>query len=155
MSTALLVPTLDEVLSRTASPPYTLESFKEFAARKHCQESLGFMAAVHEYDREYQRLARTPGGLEIHALGGVLYTEWQELYRIYIYPCAPLELNLDGPQKKMLLEQRECEHDVLPNPKLFMPAVQYLSELMRGVFVQWITAMHEPSPRIPLLKSDS
>lgn len=148
------VPTLDEVLSRTASHPYTLESFKKFAAEKHCQESLGFMAAVHEYDQGYRRLAGQPGGLQVDSHAGDLYTEWQELYRIYICPCAPLEINLDGKMRKWLLEQRDLEYVVLPNPTLFVPAVEYLSELMRGVFVQWITAMHNP-PRIRITKTET
>lgn len=142
------VPTFDEVLARTTLPPCTLESFRDFAAEKHCQESLDFMAAVRSYDQEYQHLSQSSGGLRVDGSGKPLFDEWQELFHIYIKPYAPREINLTGKIRSKLLSEFVHDHVVLPSPSLFIPAVEHLSDLMRGVFVQWISSIFKAQPSV-------
>ncbi|OTA65153.1 regulator of G protein signaling superfamily [Hypoxylon sp. EC38] len=118
-------PTLTDILSNTAPPPWTLSSFMAFLSQNHCLETLEFIMDSERYTAAYYQLAQghSPNGpAQICSL-------WRKVIDAYIMPCAPREVNLPAHVRDRLLELPCCKASP-PHPSELDEAVQIVRELI-------------------------
>src|SRR5271154_1922743 len=87
-------PTLQEVLSNTAPPPWTLTAFMAYLSQNHCLETLEFIMDAKRYGKHYQdmveRDSHTPLSPQSPDCEYVRML-WQRLVDAYIAPNGPRE----------------------------------------------------------------
>lgn len=118
-------PSLSEILSNTASPPWTLSAFMAYLSQNHCLETLEFVLDADRYRAAYARAGQSSeefGAQDICTL-------WRKVIDAYIMPCAPREVNLPAHVRDRLL-QLECSSYGPPHPSELDEAVQIVHELM-------------------------
>ena len=125
------VPTLQEILSNSAPPPWTLSAFTAHLSQNHCLENLEFFKGAERYRQEYERFRseysdvskspHIPKRDEVKRL-------WQKLIKNYIVPNAPREVNLPADVRDALLELPN--QSTPPSPDALEPAVKRVYELM-------------------------
>src|SRR6266536_2362085 len=97
-------PTLQEVLSSTAPPPWTLGAFTQYLSQNHCLETLEFTTDAKTYSKHYkdmvERDPHTPLSPETAEYVRML---WQKLLDAYIAPNGPREVNLPSDVRNRLL----------------------------------------------------
>ncbi|KAJ5145899.1 uncharacterized protein N7515_000463 [Penicillium bovifimosum] len=118
---------LKDILSDKAPKPYTAGAFFDFAAAKHCTESIDFIVKAQNYHDLYpslQSFMHEKVTQEAASVG----EEWGYLMRTFISPGSPCELNLPSSIRNELLS-----HDPMlipPPPVDLEPAVQHTSETL-------------------------
>ncbi|KAI1076498.1 hypothetical protein F5B20DRAFT_584160 [Whalleya microplaca] len=118
-------PSLADILSNTAPPPWTLSSFMAFLSQNHCLETLEFILDAERYRTVHYQIVQghTPDGPEhICAL-------WLKVIEAYIMPCAPREVNLPAHVRDRIL-RLPCVASNPPHPSELDEAVQIVRELM-------------------------
>jgi hypothetical protein len=136
-------PTLQEVLSNTAPPPWTLSAFTQYLSQNHCLETLEFTMDANRYTRHYHEMtekdARTP--LSPRAPEAVYVRMlWQKLLDAYIAPNGPREVNLPSAVRDRLLSL-PCVA-APPDPNELLPAVGIVFELMdESVLVPFLNSV--------------
>lgn len=126
-STASKLPTLEEILSNSAPPPWTLSAFMAYLSQNHCLETLEFTLDADRYKQAYTEVR--DGRVNWFRDGNQrLCTHWRKLIAAYIVPCAPREVNLPAPVRDRLLARSYC--DGPPEPDTLDEAVRIVYELM-------------------------
>ncbi|MCJ1411338.1 hypothetical protein MMC19_005426 [Ptychographa xylographoides] len=125
------IPTLRDILSNTAPPPWTLSAFTAYLSQNHCLETLEFTMDAARYRTKYDTMAAQMAGMpmtpdldeceEVRRL-------WQRLMDAYIVPDAPREVNLPSGVRDTLLSLPN--HTSPPAPEELNPAVSRTYDLM-------------------------
>ncbi|KAI5283801.1 hypothetical protein KEM54_001835, partial [Ascosphaera aggregata] len=140
-------PTLDDVLSDRALPPYTRGAFTAYLSQNHCLESLEFYIDAKRYDHDYVTVAKQLGtaALEVQSPQTEhLRQLWQRLLTVYIYPASPREINVTGAVRDELLSHSHAS--IPPNPKILESAVKRIHELMEeSIFIPFINSFASSS----------
>ena len=122
-------PSLSEILSNTASPPWTLSAFMAYLSQNHCLETLEFVLDADRYSAAYARLAQAQEEFGDYSGSEQICAQWRKVINAYIMPCAPREVNLPAHVRDRLL-QLECTTYGPPHPSELDEAVQIVHELM-------------------------
>lgn len=136
-------PTLQEVLSNTAPPPWTLGAFTQYLSQNHCLETLEFTMDSNRYTKHYREMTerdpRSP--LSPHSPESVYVRMlWQKLMDAYIAPNGPREVNLPSAVRDRLLSLPPSEAP--PDPTELEPAVKIVFELMdESVLVPFLNSV--------------
>lgn len=121
-------PTLAEVLTNQAPPPYTLSAFMAFLSQNHCLETLEFTLDASRYQTCYYsqgQIPPIPGSEEANRLRNA----WDRLINSYIRPGASREVNLAAADRDYLLRMPNTYTP--PSPEALDGAVYKITELMR------------------------
>lgn len=142
-------PTLPDVLSNSAPPPWTLSAFTAYLSQMHCLENLEFTMDAERYRERYDSLvAKTSVGTSItQNTEECKYIRmlWQRLIDAYIIPDGPREINLPSNVRDTLLSVPN-QH-APPRPEGLNPAVKIIYNLMEeSVLLSFLN-------EIPLSKS--
>jgi hypothetical protein len=89
-------PNLQEILSNTAPPPYTLTSFMAFLSQNHCLENLEFTMDASRYRKHYAKMVNRHPGTPISPLSeecGYVLMLWRRLIDAYIRESGPREVS--------------------------------------------------------------
>lgn len=128
-------PSLRDILTNSAQPPYTLGAFMAFMSQNHCLETLEFTMDAERYRSAYSNLLGSGDGYE-HVC-----SLWQKLMRAYILPCGPREVNLPAHVRDRLLSLPVSTAP--PNPSELDEAARIIYELMNdsvlGPFIASVT----------------
>ncbi|KAI1759498.1 hypothetical protein GGR53DRAFT_527256 [Hypoxylon sp. FL1150] len=118
-------PSLTDILSNTAPPPWTLSSFMAFLSQNHCLETLEFIMDAERYRATYYQIVQgqLPNG-PAH-----ICSLWRKVIDAYIMPCAPREVNLPAHVRDRLLELPCCKASP-PDPSELDEAVQIVRDLI-------------------------
>ncbi|KAI2617395.1 regulator of G protein signaling superfamily [Hypoxylon sp. NC1633] len=134
-------PTLTDILSNTAPPPWTLSSFMAFLSQNHCLETLEFILDADRYGFTYHQVAQgqvPDGPAQICSL-------WRKVIDAYIMPCAPREVNLPAHVRDRLLRLPCCRASP-PDPSELDEAVQIVRDLINdSVLVPFLESV-VPTP---------
>ena len=125
------IPTLQEVLSNTAPPPWTLSAFTAYLSQNHCLETLEFTMDAQRYKKKYDRLVVELAGMPITPEmeeGEEVRGLWRKLMNAYIVPNAPREVNLPSVVRDRLLNLPN--RSTPPPPEELSVAVNLIYELM-------------------------
>lgn len=99
-------PTLPDVLSNSASPPWTLSAFTAYLSQNHCLENLEFTMDAERYRERYDaysaQLTATPATPDVEECRYVRML-WQRLIDAYIVPDGPREINIPSNVRETLL----------------------------------------------------
>ena len=105
-------PSLDEILSNTSSPPWTLSAFMAYLSQNHCLETLEFTMDAKRYRQHYDKMLSKSGGSCVPGDDAAyILSLWHRLMQAYIRPNGPREVNLPSKVRDELLA-----HDGLPLP---------------------------------------
>ncbi|ORY64244.1 RGS domain-containing protein [Pseudomassariella vexata] len=121
------LPSLSEILSNTAPPPWTLSAFTAYLSQNHCLETLEFILEAERYQAANTQLSAESPRSE-HA-SETICTLWQKLMQTYITPYGPREVNLPAPVRDRLL-RLNCSPSSPPQPSELDDAVRIIRELM-------------------------
>src|SRR5579862_3636155 len=122
-------PTLAEILSNTAPPPWTLSQFMAYLSQNHCLETLEFTMDASRYRKHYNEAFSSPVSPDNDACKYVKML-WQRLLDAYITPNGPREVNLPSDVRDRLLSLPT--HEYPPPPDSLDSAVKIIYELMDG-----------------------
>ncbi|MCJ1364771.1 hypothetical protein MMC16_003888 [Acarospora aff. strigata] len=136
-------PTLTEVLSNTAPPPWTLSAFMAYLSQNHCLETLEFTMDATRYRKHHEKMAAQMAGMPMSAdYEDCEYVRmlWQRLLDAYIVPNGPREVNLPSNVRDELLS---LPNSVAPPPPESLDyAVKIIYELMdESVLVPFLNEM--------------
>ena len=134
-------PTLANILSNTAPPPWTLTAFMAYLSHNHCLETLEFTMDASRYRKHFDRME--PSGAPDRD-AGCEYVKmlWQRLLDAYIIPDGPREVNLPSEVRDRLLSLPN--QFVPPAPDSLEPAVKIIYDLMdESVLVPFLNSMSE------------
>lgn len=136
-------PTLQEVLSNTAAPPWTLSAFTAYLSQNHCLETLEFTMDAERYQHKYDKMAEQMVGIPMSSDSEeceYVMMLWQRLLDAYIVPGGPREVNLPGNVRDALLSIPY--HEAPPPPDTLDDAVKIIYELMdESVLVPFLNEM--------------
>lgn len=123
-------PTLSEILSNQAPPPYTLSAFMAYLSHNHCLETLEFTMDASRYRKHFNSLHPTNGGPMTPDSDSCQYVRmlWQRLLDAYIAPNGPREVNLPCGIRESLLNIPNQRTP--PPPESLDPAVNIIYDLM-------------------------
>lgn len=143
------VPTLHEILTNQAPPPWTLAAFTAHLHQNHCLENLEFMKDAERYRKKHEALGSVVAAAPLSPLHNEQYNRvkevrmlWQKLLDAYIVPNAPREVNLPADVRDALLSLPN--HSSPPSPDELEPAVKRIYELMDESVM--MTFINELSP---------
>ncbi|TVY82103.1 hypothetical protein LSUE1_G004252 [Lachnellula suecica] len=136
-------PGLQEVLSNTASPPWTLGAFTAYLSQNHCLETLEFTMDAKRYTKYYrdiiERDPHTPLSPQTPECEYVRML-WQKLLDAYIAPNGIREVNLPSAVRDRLMSLPYTYSP--PNPAELEPAVKIVFELMEeSVLVPFLNSI--------------
>lgn len=136
------LPNLQEILTDSASQPYTLGAFMAYLSQNHCLETLEFTMEAERY-----RLAHSQSKHNFHDYGDHVCGLWQKLIQAYIQPYGSREVNLPAHVRDHLLSL-PCGPPP-PDPSELDEAVRIIYELMSdSVLVPFVESFncHPPNP---------
>jgi hypothetical protein len=141
-------PTLPEVLSNTASPPWTLGAFTAYLSQNHCLETLEFTMDATRYSEHYHKMVgcdpHTPLSPTTQDCEYVRML-WVKLLDAYIAPNAPREINLPSNVRNRLMSLPHAFSP--PDPAELEPAVKIIYELMdESVLVPFLNSVAPTRP---------
>ena len=139
-SSAIRKPTLAEILTNTALPPYTLSAFSAYLSHNHCLETLEFTMDASRYRKHYEN--STAGGNAIPSSADQEYIKmlWKRLLDAYIVPNGPREVNLPSDVRDRLLYFSDPSSP--PLPATLDGAVDKVHELMEdSVLVPFLNSV--------------
>lgn len=134
-------PTLANILSNTAPPPWTLTAFMAYLSQNHCLETLEFTMDASRYRKHFDQME--PRG-SANQEAGCEYVKmlWQRLLDAYIIPDGPREVNLPSEVRDQLLSLPN--QFVPPSPDSLEPAVKIIYDLMdESVLVPFLNSVSE------------
>lgn len=126
-------PTLNEVLSDVAPPPYTISAFMTYLYENHCLETLQFTLEAKKYCETYNSLvnqADEPTVTTDSPACRHLCMLYQRLLTTYVIPGAPREVNLPYNVRSSLLQYKDLSTP--PLPEALEPGVKNIHELMEN-----------------------
>lgn len=138
-------PSLDDVLNKKTSYPYTLDNFKIYLSKKHCTETLDFIFDVCRYQESYHMLSkrfdRQPISSSCPEAQGLLDL-WLQLLSTYILPGSPRQINSFSEERQRLLKYHNPENP--PPPATLDLIAQEMHELLsESVFVSFLNEFTE------------
>ena len=140
-------PSLSEVLSNSASPPWTLSAFTAYLSQNHCLENLEFTMDADRYRERFDVLAAQMAGMPMtpdYEECEYLRMLWQRLLDAYIVPDGPREINIPSQARDTLLSLPN--HTSPPRPEVLEDAVRIIYDLMEeSVLVSFLNEV--PSVR--------
>lgn len=124
-------PTLADVLSNNAPPPYTLSAFMAYLSQNHCLETLEFTMDANRYRKHYNSVAIPKDCQSVPSAKDCAYVRklWRRLLDAYIVPNGPREVNLPCTIRDQILSIPNQRTP--PSPECLDPAVDIVHELMR------------------------
>ena len=144
------MPTLTEILSNNAPPPWTLSAFTAYLSQNHCLENLEFVKDAERYRRRY--------AVAEHEMSDVLdplndesedaeslSKLWARLVNSYLERETPREINIPSAVRDQLLSYAADAEP--PPPEVLDPAIKVVYDLMNESVL--MTFIHELSPRKP------
>ncbi|KAI5809558.1 RGS domain-containing protein [Peziza echinospora] len=143
-------PTLADILSNTAPPPYTLSAFMAYLSQNHCLETLEFTMDASRYRKHFNSLTPIGSASSVgHDTESCQYVRmlWQKLLDAYIAPNGPREVNLPHGIRETLLNTPN--HTMPPPPESLDPAVNIIYELMEESVLMPFLNSCAPFPTYP------
>ena len=146
-------PTLPDVLSNSAPPPWTLSAFTAYLSQNHCLENLEFTMDAERYRKRYDALAAQMAGMPITPeVEECRYLRmlWQRLIKAYIMPDCPREINIPSSVRERLLVLPNNPNP--PHPEDLEAAVKIIYNLMEeSVLISFLnevpsTKSHQSHP---------
>ena len=151
-------PTLPDVLSNSAPPPWTLSAFTAYLSQNHCLENLEFTMDAERYRERHDaltaQLAGMPHSPDIEECRYIRML-WNRLLDAYIIPDGPREINLPSNVRDHLLSLPN--HTAPPAPEQLDAAVKIVYKLMEeGILISFLNEAPSQSrtPR-PQAKSNA
>lgn len=142
-------PTLPDVLSNSAPPPWTLSAFTAYLSQNHCLENLEFTMDAERYRERYKTLAAKMAGTPITRdveEGRVIRMLWKRLIDAYIIPDGPREINIPSNVREELLSLPNGTSP--PKPDELEHAVKIIYNLMEESvlisFLNEVPPSHNP-----------
>lgn len=144
-------PSLRDILTSTAPPPFTLGAFTAFLSQNHCMETLEFTMDAERYRSVYSNFygehtaaaaaAESPSADSHEHVCSL----WRKIINAYILQYSHREVNLPAPIRDRLLSLPSAP--VPPDPSELDEAVKIVYELMNdsvlGPFLASMTAHDE------------
>ncbi len=124
-------PSLPDVLSNSAPPPWTLSAFTAYLSQNHCLENLEFTMDAERYRQRFDVLAAQMAGTPMtreYEECEYLRMLWQRLVNAYIIPDGPREINIPSQVRETLLALPN--HTSPPRPEVLDAAVKIIYDLM-------------------------
>ncbi|EFW98985.1 regulator of g protein signaling domain containing protein [Grosmannia clavigera kw1407] len=125
-------PTLQDILSNSAPPPWTLSAFMAYLSQNHCLETLEFTMEAERYKSAFADVQMYEGSAHVAQWSqdarDHVASLWQRLIETYILPYGVREVNLPGPVRDRLLDHQPSASP--PHPTELDEAVQIVFELM-------------------------
>ena len=152
-------PTLPDVLSNSAPPPWTLSAFTAYLSQNHCLENLEFTMDAERYREKHDALVAQMAGLPSYSpeVDECKYVRmlWNRLLDAYIIPDGPREINIPSNVRDQLLSLPN--HTVPPAPKQLDAAVKIVYKLMEeGILISFLNeAPSQPRAPRPQVKTSS
>ncbi|TGZ80328.1 regulator of G protein signaling superfamily [Ascodesmis nigricans] len=142
-------PTLSEVLSNTAPPPYTLSAFMAYLSQNHCLETLEFTMDASRYRKHYNAVVGSSAAPVSEDSKDCAFVRklWKKLLDAYIVPNGPREVNLPCSIRDKLLSIPNCRTP--PPPESLDPAVNIIHELMQESVLVPFLAESQSSNQFP------
>ena len=139
-------PTLHDVLSNSAPPPWTLSAFTAYLSQNHCLETLEFTMDAERYRKRYDEVAIQMAGMPMTPdveESDHLRMLWHRLMEAYIMPNGPREVNLPSDVRDRLLSLPS--HIRPPPPDELDAAVRIIYELMdESVLIPFLNEVSPP-----------
>lgn len=138
-------PTLADVLSNSAPPPWTLSAFTAYLSQNHCLENLEFTMDAERYRQRYDEMIAHMSGIPIECEEcDILRSLWHRLLHAYIIPDGAREINIPSNIRQMLLSLR---YDTSPpEPHVLRAALKIIFDLMEeSVLVSFLNEVPSPA----------
>lgn len=138
-------PTLADVLSNSAPPPWTLSAFTAYLSQNHCLENLEFTTDAERYRQRYDEMIAHMSGIPIDCEEcDILRSLWHRLLHAYIIPDGAREINIPSNIRQMLLS---LPYDTSPpEPHVLGAAVKIIFDLMEeSVLVSFLNEVPSPA----------
>lgn len=142
------IPTLQEILTNRAPPPWTLAAFTAHLSQNHCLENLQFITAAERYRTNYT------AAMDEHSAHPqvsqsdtfrALRAQWVQLLDAFIRPNAAREVNLAGDVRDALVA---LPNGTLPPPPSALDsAIQRIMDLMNDSIL--LNFINESTPARP------
>lgn len=143
-------PSLEQVLSNTAPPPFTLSAFMAYLSQNHCLETLEFTLEAKRYRETFDAVVQQLGHHPSSTTDGTvpecqhLHMLWRRLVTAYILPGSPREINLTSNVRDDIL--RQANGDPTPHYRVLDVAVRLTHELMEeSIFLPFLNTNHSPA----------
>ena len=152
-------PTLPDVLSNSAPPPWTLSAFTAYLSQNHCLENLEFTMDAERYRERYETLAKKMAGKPMTRdveEGKMIRMLWKRLIDAYIIPDGPREINIPSNVREELLSLPNNTSP--PQPDELEDAVKIIYNLMEESvlisFLNEVPPSHNPMSinKLPIVK---
>ncbi|KAK6084196.1 regulator of G-protein signaling [Seiridium cupressi] len=127
-SPGIKFPSLGEILSNTAPPPWTLSAFTAYLSQNHCLETLEFLMEAERFRKAHQLQSTIPAR-QLQFDEEDVCSLWHKIMQAYIMPYSPREVNIPAPVRDRLLELK-CSNSTVPQPSELNEAVSIVHELM-------------------------
>ncbi|KAK6844913.1 hypothetical protein PG990_003274 [Apiospora arundinis] len=127
-SPGVRLPSLSEILSNTAAPPWTLSAFTAYLSQNHCLETLEFLIEAERYTASYFHLVNSQQEMSQPQID-TLCSAWDRMMQTYITPYGSREVNLPAPVRDRLLALSQSLPKP-PTPSELNEAVTIVQELM-------------------------
>ncbi|KAL2265584.1 hypothetical protein VTJ83DRAFT_6684 [Remersonia thermophila] len=138
-------PSLRDILTNIAPPPYTLGAFTAFLSQNYCMETLEFTMDADRYRSAYADHLGEQAAEHADANKEHVCSLWRKIMNAYIMPYAPREVNLPSHVRNRLLSL-PCS-SFPPSPTELDEAVRIVYELMNdsvlGPFLQSVAAQQQ------------
>ena len=124
-------PTLPDVLSNAAPPPWTLSAFTAYLSQNHCLENLEFTMDADRYRERFDAMNVQMAGMPISPEFeecNYLRMLWQRLLEAYIVPDGSREINIPSNVRDTLLSLPNDR--VPPRPEELDDATKIIYNLM-------------------------
>ena len=148
-------PTLPDVLSNSAPPPWTLSAFTAYLHQNHCLENLEFTLDAERYKKKYDSLVLQMAGMPLSPDVDEcrdLRMLWRRLLDAYIMPDCPREINIPSHVRENLLALPN--HTSPPDPETLDDAVKIIYNLMEeSVLISFLNEV-PPSLKATRTKQD-
>lgn len=133
-------PALGEVLSGTAPPPYTLESFRLFSSYNNCIEILNFLECAKSYCEIYTSANTQLDNFSYDSSEqpevDILHCLWETLISTFVLPGSPQEINISCAERMSLFAYN---HWVAPPPFILEPVVKRLyDQVEETIFTSFV-----------------
>ncbi len=138
-------PTLADVLSNSAPPPWTLSAFTAYLSQNHCLENLEFTMDAERYRQRYEEILVEMSGIPTDCEeSDFLRSLWQRLLDAYIIPDGAREINIPSNIRQRLLSLPN--HTSPPEPDVLGAAVKIIFDLMEeSVLVSFLNEVPSPA----------
>ena len=142
-------PTLQDVLSNSAPPPWTLSAFTAYLSQNHCLENLEFTTDANRYRERYAKTIPPKGSSRTADPSEVKYVKmlWQRLLDAYIMSDGSREINIPSDVRERILSIKYS--NTPPRPEVLTEAIQIIYNLMEeSVLVNFLNDVpsSRPSP---------